>query len=108
MESLLRTRAGSFDLSTALKLSDVEKVRDEGKLDEIVVKVDDLFDYNKLHMKESADKSVHNGNIFNKNDTVEESVNDGYSLVYDSTGGFIGIYEYFKDERKYKPYKMFL
>jgi len=108
METLLRTRAGSFDLSTALKLSEVEKVRDEGRLDEILVKVDDLFDYKKLHMNENADKAVHNGNIFYKNDTVEDSVNEGYSLVYDSEGSFIGIYEYNKQERRYKPYKMFL
>lgn len=108
MESLLRTRAGTFSLDTALKLSEVEKVRDEGRLDEILVKVDDLFDYNKLHMKASSDKAVHNGNVFVKNETVEECINTGYSLVYDSEGVFIGIYEYISAERKYKPYKMFL
>ncbi len=107
MESLLRTRAGSFDLSTALTLNEVEKVRDEGRLDDIIVKVDELFDYQKLHMKESADKAVHNGNVFHVNDT-SEGVICKYALVYDSSNVFIGIYEYFKNERRYKPYKMFL
>ena len=59
-------------------------------------------------MKASSDKAVHNGNVFVKNETVEECINTGYSLVYDSEGVFVGIYEYISAERKYKPYKMFL
>lgn len=108
MESLLRTRAGSFLIDTSLKLSEVEKIRDEGRLDEIITKVDDLFDYDKLNMKPESDKSVHNGNIFNVSDTVEGIVADKYALVYDSKGQFMGIYEYVRKERRYKPYKMFL
>lgn len=108
MESLLRTRAGSFDLSTALRLSEVEKVRDEGRLDGILTKVDDLFDYEKIHMKPDGDKAVHNGNIFYKRDTEENKRVDGFALVYDSNGLFIGIYEFKTEENRYKPYKMFL
>lgn len=108
MESLLRTRAGSFSLDTALKLSEIEKVRDEGKIDDILVKVDDLFDYEKIHIKPESDKAVHNGNVFYKRDIVEEKAVKGYSLVYDSSGLFMGIYEFVKAENRYKPYKMFL
>lgn len=108
MESLMRTRAGSFGIEDALKLDEVEIIRDDGRLDEVIVKVDELFDYTKLHMKESADKAVHNGNIFIPTDTVEGIVVEKYALVYDSGNVFIGIYEYFKKEKKYKPYKMFL
>ena len=106
MESLLRTRAGTFTLDTALKLSDVEKVRDENRLDDILVKVDDLFDYEKITMKPSGDKAVHNGNIFFVRDTETGIKIKGNVLVYDSLGAFIGIYTY--TEGKYKPYKMFL
>lgn len=106
MESLLRTKAGSFYLDSALKLSEVEKIRDEGRLDEILVKVDDLFDYESLHMKAENDKAVHNGNVFFAKDTIENTKIKGYVLVYDSNNLFIGIYEY--KEGKYKPYKMFL
>lgn len=106
MESLLRTRAGSFGLDTALKLSDIERVRDESRLDEIIVRVDDLFDYERLHMNPDADKAVHNGNIFFPKDTVENRKIKGNVLVYDSTNVFIGIYSFV--DGKYKPFKMFL
>lgn len=108
MESLIRTRAGSFSLNTAVRLSEVEKIRDEGRLDDILVKVDDLFDYEKIHMQPEADKAVHNGNVFYKRDTVENIKVNGYALVYDSEGIFIGIYEYKPEESRYKPFKMFL
>lgn len=106
MESLLRTRAGSFGLDTAIKLSDIERVRDESRLDEIIVRVDDLFDYERLHMNPDADKAVHNGNIFFPKDTVENRKIKGNVLVYDSTNVFIGIYSFV--DGKYKPFKMFL
>lgn len=106
MESLLRTRAGSFGLDTALKLSDIERVRDESRLDEIIVRVDDLFEYERLHMNPDADKAVHNGNIFFPKDTVENRKIKGNVLVYDSTNVFIGIYSFV--DGKYKPFKMFL
>ena len=110
MEKLTRTRAGSFTIDNALTLAEVEKIRDDGKLDEILVKVDDLFDYVKLHMKPEADKAIHNGNVFFSRDTVENvnKPNRGYYLVYDSTDVFMGIYEYIPNERRFKPYKMFL
>ena len=106
MESLLRTRAGSFSLDTALKLSEVEKVRDEERIEDILVKVDDLFELEKLHMKEENDKAVRNGNIFFVRDTMENKKIKGNVLVYDSTGDFVGIYTF--TEGKYKPFKMFL
>ena len=106
MESLLRTKAGSFLIDWSLKLSEIEAIRDEGKIDDILIKVDDLFDYEKLHMKSSSDKSVHNGNIFNVYDTVENKKIKGNVLVYDSDNMFVGIYTY--SEGKYKPFKMFL
>lgn len=108
MESLLRTRAGSFEISKALKLSEIEEIRDNGKLEDIVVKVDDLFDYPRITMKESGDKAVHNGNVFFVRDTVEEKAIKGNVLVYDSTGLFIGIYTWHNNEKRYKPFKMFL
>lgn len=106
MESLLRTKAGSFLIDSSLKLSEIEAIRDEGKIDDILIKVDDLFDYEKLHMKSNSDKAVHNGNIFYDRDTVENKKIKGNVLVYDSDNTFVGIYTY--SEGKYKPYKMFL
>ena len=39
MEKLTRTRAGSFTIDNALTLAEVEKIRDDGKLDEILVPI---------------------------------------------------------------------
>jgi len=108
MEKLLRTRAGTFTIDSALRIDEIETVRDEGRLSDIIVNVDDLFDYKRLHMKPESDKAVHNGNVFFSDDTEEETVENARVLVYDSVGRFIGIYEYVIPERKYKPYKMFL
>lgn len=107
MESLIRTRSGSFTIKDALKLSDVEAVRDEGRLEKIIQSVDSLFDYEKIHMKSKSDKALHNGNVFFINDTIEKKACER-ALVYDSEGLFCGIYDYSESEGKFKPYKMFL
>ena len=43
MEKLLRTRVGQFSLEQSLKLDDVERLVQEGRLDEVLIPVDGLF-----------------------------------------------------------------
>ncbi|MBP5305344.1 MAG: tRNA pseudouridine(55) synthase TruB, partial [Lachnospiraceae bacterium] len=64
MKSLVRTRVACFEIENALKLEEIEKVRDEGKLDEIIVPVDRYFDkYPKVIAKnEEEDRLIKNGN----------------------------------------------
>lgn len=121
MEKLLRTRVGTFNIDKALTLSEIEEIRDRGELEDIITEVTDLFDYPKLIVKESSDKYLLNGNVFvpvdvymvNGNAVDESMLSDinkssKYFMVYISTGQFVGIYEWIKKEKKYKPYKMFL
>ena len=66
MESLLRTRVDRFKLEDSLTLSQIEKLRDEGRLEEAVVPVEGVF----LRLPAlvtkpgDGDKLLHNGNPF--------------------------------------------
>ena len=66
MESLLRTRVDRFELKDSLTLSQIEKLRDEGRLEEDVVPVEGVF----LRLPAlvtkpgDGDKLLHNGNPF--------------------------------------------
>ena len=66
MESLLRTRVDRFELKDSLTLSQIEKLRDEGRLEEAVVPVEGVFlKLPALVTKpRDGDKLVHNGNPF--------------------------------------------
>lgn len=43
MESLLRTKVSRFELESSLKLSEIQKKREEGKLSEIITPLDAVF-----------------------------------------------------------------
>ena len=66
MESLLRTRVDRFELKDSLTLSQIEKLRDEGRVEEAVVPVEGVF----LRLPSlvtkpgDGDKLLHNGNPF--------------------------------------------
>lgn len=111
MEELLRTKVGAFTKEEALTLAKLEQIRDEDRLSEYLVSVEEaLSQYPPCHMKAVADKLVYNGNPFQKDVTVEQKdiPLDMPIRVYDSTGRFIGIYEYRKEKRAFYPLKMFL
>ena len=136
MESLLRTRVDRFELKDSLTLSQIEKLRDEGRLEEAVVPVEGVF----LRLPAlvtkpgDGDKLLHNGNPFpaelaeaedcdlsvefaaepaGRSETecgLAASVADRFDgvRVYDSEHHFIGIYRYSEEKRRYQPQKIFL
>lgn len=111
MVSLKRTKAGSFLLETAITLSELEKIRDEGKIGSILTPVDGMFaDLAAVHVPDFALKLVKNGNSFYTNQILERRrFGDGEEVrVYDSAGKFYGIYYCEERENKFKPRKMFL
>ena len=75
MESLLRTRVDRFKLEDSLTLSQIEKLRDEGRVEEAVVPVEGVFlGLPALVTKPGdGDKLVHNGNPFPAELAVEEN-----------------------------------
>ena len=116
MKSLLRTRVDRFKLEDSLKLSQLEALMREGRLEEALLSVDQVFeDCPAVFMKPEADKLVYNGNPFadaqiKELPEVEEKELEERVRVYDSQGRFIGLYrrELRDKEGCFRPVKMFL
>lgn len=111
MVSLQRTRAGQFRMDTAITLSALEKLRDEDKIAEVLIPVDEMFaELAAVHVQEEAVKLLENGNLFSICYVMERRMyGDGEEVrVYNSTGRFFGIYSFEEKSRQFKPKKMFL
>jgi len=116
MKSLLRTRVDRFKLEDSLKLSQLEALMQEGRLEEELLSVDQVFENcPAVFMKPEADKLVYNGNPFADGQIkelpeVEEKELEERVRVYDSQGRFIGLYrrELRDKEGCFRPVKMFL
>lgn len=108
MESLLRVKAGPFALKDSVRLTDVERFRDEGRLPEIITPTDALFEeYPRLTLLPEAAKYGYNGNAFEPRDVEEAEAQEGTVRVYDHEGAFIGIYAYEASKERYALVKMF-
>lgn len=108
MEKLTRTKVGQFLLKDSLTLSQVETLRDEEKLDAVILPVDQVFaDYPALTLTEEAARLGYNGNPFAIHDVEEKGVAKGQVRVYDKAGSFIGIYCWKNEQKLYRPVKMF-
>jgi tRNA pseudouridine55 synthase len=118
MKSLIRTRAGAFTLENSLKLTDIQSIMQQDRLQDHLIKADDMFpNYTKITVAEEFTKFIYNGNSFKTSQRKERTdagentvVNEitGKVRVYDSQNQFIGIYEYKSEEEIFKPVKMFL
>ena len=111
MKSLKRTAVGNFRLENALKLSDIEVLVKDNRIEEYVVAIDDIFNnLQKVIVKNEFQKLINNGNIFTTDNILppEYELSAGNLKVYDEENNFIGIYRYDKDESRFKPVKMFL
>lgn len=114
MESLLRTQSGQFTLENSVKLSEVQRYADEGRLEEIAIPADRLFArYEKAVVTEAGEKLLFNGNPMPISmlewETEPETLdNDAGVRIYDRTGAFIGLYRYQKSRQLCKPEVLFL
>ncbi len=111
MASLKRTKAGAFLLNTAITLSELERIRDEEKVESVLIPVDAMFDdLAAVHVPDDVLKLVKNGNTFYTNQILQRRrYGDGEEVkVYDTAGKFYGIYYCDEKENKFKPRKMFL
>ena len=122
MQNLMRTRVGAFALDTAVKLSQVEEMRDNGTLEGIIQSPEYIFkDLDKIHVKDSCRALLENGNSFRKDNVVNEDpdeVNDtefseqmftdgNMVRVYAEDDTFFGIYKYDARTRQFKVDKFF-
>lgn len=111
MKSLRRTRVGSFTQEKAYTLSQVQEMKDSGRLLGAVEAVDSVFvDCPLLHVRQDGSVLLENGNPIAPSFTVEEKqyAPGRWVRFYRQDGSFAGIYAYDEAKRKYMPVKMFL
>ncbi len=107
MESLIRTRVGSFLLEDSLTARQIEEIYAAGHIGDIITPPDEVFpdipDVWALPGT-AADKLLHNGNPV-RAELVRAYEADlcGSVRMYDSGGKFIGIYLYSKEQGMYRP-----
>lgn len=110
MASLVRTRVDGFLAEEALPLSRIERLRDEGKLMEHVIPVDEIFSgLPKLTVKEEHRKLIDNGNPFYGSMCIDSPCGQEKDVrVYGEDGRFYGIYAFEPEQERYRPVQMFL
>ena len=118
MKRLLRTKVDRFELADSHKLSELEALMKAGRIEEVLLPVDDVFAAcPAVRVKPESDRLIRNGNPFDKEDIAEvtgERPAEGTELeltcvrVYNSDGEFCGLYRREQGDRRYKPEKMFL
>ena len=91
-------------------MSQIEKIRDEGQLEEILTPVDRLFSQYPLFQAVSeAEKRLENGNPLLCEELTEvKPPEHGPVRIYAADGRFSGIYQYDPKIHRYRPVKMFL
>lgn len=115
LTGLTRSEVHGFYLKDSLKLSDIERLRDENKLEEYILPVDTLLTkYDSYRIKDKESKFLLNGNKLQENqlELKEKSLrsddeNCGIIRVYYKEE-FLALYQYNHTENNYKPFKMFL
>ena len=135
MEKLLRTKVGPFILEDSVRLSEIEKKRDEGRLEEVIRPTDSVFmKYQAILLNETGEKAVRNGNpirpelavktvlretslkegtggsdAWEKRTEFENETEDGMRFrVYDASRTFLAVYEWRREKHCLWPVKMFL
>jgi len=110
MESLVRTKVGSFDIASAIKLDAINQLCKTEQLMTVIIKIDDMLKaYSKVSVKENYKNLLLNGNPL-KIEYLEQAdihlhdkeivrVFDGEELV--------GIYRYDTLSKRIKVVKMF-
>ena len=108
MESQIRTRVSTFRIEDAKTLDEIETLKQEGKLAELLVPIDAMFPfYPKITVKDDWKAFAKNGNPLDLKMLKEACGQDEETQVrlYDESGKFIAIYQW--KEKKYHIVKMF-
>lgn len=111
MASLTRSRVGIFGIEEALRLSEIETLRDEDKISDVIVPPDAVFgDCREVEVTSEVRRLLENGNKIPAEALTDCTLfQDRERLrMYDGTGRFYGIYEYHAGAEEARPVKMFL
>lgn len=109
MASLTRSRVGIFGIEKALRLSEIEQLRDKDKISSVIISPDAVFqEYRAVTVTPFGRRLLENGNRIPADMLAKVSdLRKGEQLrMYDETGRFYGVYRYESGEAK--PVKMFL
>ncbi len=109
MASLTRSRVGMFRLEDALRLSEIERLRDEDKISNVIISPDAVFEtYRPVTVKPEGKRLLENGNRLPKDmlGEVRKLREKELLRMYDQAGRFYGVYQY--EAGSAKPVKMFL
>lgn len=121
MEKLTRTRVERFLIRDSLTLSQIETLRDENRVEEIILPIEAMFDGPRAIANEAGNKKLINGNPVAAEDFAfilredgqaeplapEALPKTGLVRVYSADRKFLGLYEYEERRRFWKPKKMF-
>ncbi len=109
MESLLRVRVGRFVLADSLRLSEIQKAKEDGNLEKILQPIDSVFEqYRAVRIRSDQEKRLQNGNSFRKTDRLQNYDDQEMVRVYDSNGHFAAVYRYVEKDHEFRIVKMFL
>ena len=111
MKSLIRSRSGEFTQEQARTLSQIQKLKDEGNLDSIIIPVEQMFHkLPALTVKKDMQRLLENGNAIRPEQTFEQVTYEAGQRVrfYMSDNTFAGIYAFSEERGFYQPVKMFL
>ena len=110
MEELVRTKVSQFLISESYTLGEVAELKSEGRLDEIIVPIDQMFsEYEAVVLKYDFAAFAYNGIMFMPKHIVKKiELKDGKQVrVYDEAGHFIAIYVFNKEKWMFEIVKMF-
>ena len=115
MTSLVRTQALGFNLSECITLEEVQKAADEGRADELIRPIDELFlDLPPIYLNEDQTKRFKNGVPLDPRrvsgviyDTAFVIADYQKYSVYGADKSFLGIGKVEYPERKFKCQKLF-
>ncbi len=113
MTSLIRSKSGTFMIEKAYKLSEIQKYADEGRLNELVMPVEKMFEHlPAVTVKEDAYKILQNGNQLKMKDLqtkldVNNNTENLTVRVYSHEDVFYGVYEYDSTRKMFCPVKLF-
>lgn len=109
MESLLRVQVGRFALADSLRLSEIQKAKEDGNLEKILQPIDSVFEqYRAVRIRPDQEKRLQNGNSFRKPDRLQNYDDQEMVRVYDSNGHFAAVYRYAEKDHEFRIVKMFL
>ncbi len=110
MQSLVRSRVGIFRLEEALTLAQLQKLQEEDRIANVIVKPDAIFaDKKAVTVTQAGLKLLVNGNCLGIEhfSTAPRFADKEQVRVYGSDTKFYGLYAYCSDERMLRPVKMF-